>query len=131
MPPRDLSGQEGNPTWAIQQNYDALMSITDPEQLKQAAIDLVKPYVGQAMSENNWRKFMMAIERTRTIQEIQFFLTNFLLKGSQLGVLRNSVEGIANFITEDIDQMRQRFTPEQAVLVEMVGRYGFQVTHLV
>lgn len=128
---RDLSQQAGNPTHGIQQHYHELMAITDPDELRQAAIDVVTPYVGKSMSQANFRKFMMNLDRSaqRGVTDIQRFISNFLLSGSGLGVSESAVAAIAGLITEDIDDAVQ-LTEHQQQLKLMVESYGFNVVVL-
>lgn len=120
-PQRDLSQQEGNPTSALQAAYQQLMAIQDPQELMDAAIQVVQPLVGHGMSEQNYRKFMQNLEGSarKGLTGIQMFLSNYILKGSGMGARLEAAESIASFITEDINEVRA-LTPQQQYLKTLV-----------
>lgn len=125
-PTRDLSATAGNPTHGIEQSYQQLMSITDPDELKQAAIQLADQYRGHGMSDGNYRKFMMNLEQAyrRGLTGLQMFLSNYMLKGSGLGVVESAEDAIASFLTESTCI---RLTKRQYELKRLVESYGFNV----
>lgn len=137
-PTRDLSQQAGNPTHAIQQSYHQLMAIQDPQELQQAALELVKPMVGRGISDQNFRKFVqrLNVAAQRGIQGMQKYLSDFMLAGSGMGVIggggrqmaRESLDiaTIANLITEDADIIAD-YTPAQLQLKQLVESYGYRV----
>lgn len=102
---RDLSGQDGNPTSALQAHFEQIMSLEDPEEMVEMAISIVKPLVGKGMSEKNYNTFLKNLHKSaqRGIVSIQHCISNFILKGSGLGVIENRISAIANIITEDSD----------------------------
>lgn len=122
----DLSNVEGNPTKAIQDNYHDLMAVTNPEELKALALKLVEPYVGHSFSTSNFRKFKNIIAKLVDLSSIQSYLTNFMLKGSNLGIIESTsqIDIIAALINESNEIM---FTPEQQQIVNLVSRYGYSV----
>jgi len=129
--PRDLSGQAGNPTSWIQDNYETLMSMTDPDEIVNFVVDGVRPLVGRSFSDKNFRKLVNDIGRAaeKGRQSLQFYLTNYLLAGS--GMSPRAVEdtqSIASMISEDIDDPTLRLTYRQQQLKRLVESYGYSVT---
>lgn len=118
---RDLSKQSSNPTSELQKSYQQLMAIEDPEELMKAAISVVEPLVGSGISETNYRKFINDIRNAarKGTNGIQFFLSNYILKGSGLGVDLNSIQSIASYITEDANEIC-KLTPQQQYLKNLV-----------
>lgn len=123
---RDLSGQGGNPTSAIQAAYKQLMAIQDPNELVDAAMGIVQPLVGKGMSTQNFAKFKMNLMQSarRGLTNVQSFLSNYMLAGSGMGTSGSrgrmeSIEQIANVITEDANVFRE-LTPRQAQLKRLV-----------
>ena len=127
-PSADLSQREGNPTHAIQQHYSALMSIDDPEMLKEKVLEIVQPLVGHGMSNNNYKKFLMELNRSaaRGLENLQFFLSNFMLAGSGMRAESNEINAIAGMINEDINEP-VILTSHQRALKRLVESYGFNV----
>lgn len=126
----DLSQQTGNPTRAIQDNYERLMSIEDPDELVQAANDLVRPMVGTGISNTNYKKFINNLRSSteRGIDGIKYFLTNYMLRGSGLGV-ESKIGAIASILTEDANVFIE-LTPHQQRLKQLVESYGYDVAVL-
>ncbi len=127
-PTRDLSKTPGNPTHAIEQNFSQLMAIQDPEELTQAVVQLIQPLVGQGFSPNNFQKFQRNLQQSaqRGVRGIQTFLSNFMLRGSGMGVESCAIDALAGVLTEDADIFHE-FTPRQEELKLMVESYGFKV----
>lgn len=141
----DITQQSGNPAYGLEQAYDKLMAIQDSEALKQAAIDVVRPYVGRGMSRNHYRKFELTLDSLTDVQGIQFYLTNFILKAGKRGVLKSrgayeSIEGVrlclaedeidavASWVAEDPDdKLYNELTDDQIRIKELVESYGFSV----
>jgi hypothetical protein len=100
---RDLSSQDGNPTSALQAYFEQIMSLEDPEEMVEMAISIVKPLVGKGMSEKNYNTFLKNLQKSaqRGIVDIQYYISNFILKGSGLGVVENKISAMAYMITED------------------------------
>lgn len=130
QPQRDLSQQGGNPTSELQKNYEVLMGINDPDELAQAAVQVVRPLVGRGFSEKNYTKFMQNLEQAqqRGVQGLQKFLTNYILKGSGLGV-ESKEAAVASMLTEDVDDPIE-LTPYQQHLKALVESYGYHVALL-
>lgn len=120
-PKRDLSQQEGNPTRALQDAYQQLMAIQDPQEMMDAAIQVVQPLVGRGMSEQNYKKFMQNLQGSarRGLVGIQSFLSNYILKGSGMGATLEAAESVASFITEDVNEVCN-LTPRQQYLKTLV-----------
>ncbi len=118
---RDLSRQSGNSTSALQAAYQQLMAIQDPEELVQAAINVVQPLVGNGISPQNYKKFIMNLQNSarRGLTNIQMYLSNYILSGSGMTTDMNSVQAVASFITEDVNDIRQ-LTPQQQYLKTLV-----------
>jgi hypothetical protein len=132
--PVDLTQKHGNPARALQDDYDRLMTISDTDELIQAAIATVKPLVGQGMSTRNYENFMSELQRSaaRGISSIRAYLTNYVLKASGLGVesvlssanmiedeniraiaINRDIYTIANMISEDPNDVPQEASPDQ------------------
>ena len=120
-PRRDLSQQGGNPTSALQAAYEQLMSIQDPEEMMDAAIQVVQPLVGSGMSEQNYQKFVQQLQGSsrKGLVGVMGFLSNYILKGSGLGVGMEAAESVASFITEDVNETYS-LTPQQQYLKTLV-----------
>jgi len=125
---RDLSGQGGNSTSALQAHYEELMSIQDPEELMQRALEIVEPLVGRGVSERNWAKFQNMINSAaqRGLTGLQFMLSNYILSGSGLSVDQGGrfgesteVSQIADIITEDAGIFNE-LAPHQQYLKHLI-----------
>lgn len=128
--PRDHSKKPGNPTSALQAQYQQLMTIQDPDELAQTALEIVQPLVGSGMSEQNFRKFKINLQDAaqRGLVGLQGFLSNYILAGSGLSVGRGGRGGpreaaevaqIASMISEDVNDIR-KLTPQQEYLKNLV-----------
>lgn len=130
-PQRDLSAQAGNPTSEIQKHYSELMAIQDPEELIQAADALVQPLIGHGFSQPNYQKFVANLQQAarRGLVGLQSFLSNYMLKGSGLGVRESTdIDAIATFLCEDTNTVR--LTKRQIELKTLVESAGFKVVLL-
>ena len=125
---RDLSGQGGNSTSALQTHYEELMSIQNPEELMRRALEIVEPLVGRGISERNWVKFQNMINGAaqRGLTGLQFMLSNYILSGSGMSVDQGGrfgesteVDQIANIITEDAGIFNE-LAPHQQYLKHLV-----------
>jgi len=125
---RDLSGQAGNSTSALQANYEELMSIQDPEELMYRALEIVEPLVGRGISERNWAKFQNMVNSAsrKGLLGLQFMLSNYILSGSGLSVDQGGrfgesteVSQIADIITEDAGIFNE-LAPHQQYLKHLV-----------
>lgn len=129
---RDLSQQPGNPTHALQQAYPQLVAIEDADELKRAAIAIVEPFVGHALSQENFKKFLLNINQAHRrggVVGIQRFITNYILAGSGLRAEDDEITALATMITEDAN-IPVRLTPEQEALKAMMESYGYKVALL-
>lgn len=117
-----------NPSKLIHDNYTTLMSISDPVELKNAIINMVKPTVNHGFSVKNYQSFIKNLESSavKGLQSIQFFLTNFMLKGGGLGVAESKIDSIASLINEDTT-VQVSLTPYQRKLKLLVESYGYNV----
>lgn len=124
--PRDLSGTPGNPTHALQQNYERLMAIDDPAQLRDALVKIVGQLRGSGMSERNYRMFMLNLQKIGDdIDNLKRYVTNYILRGSGLGVIEDKVVAMATFIGEDCSYIE--LNPQQQYLKQLVEAHGFHV----
>lgn len=117
-----------NPSKIIHDNYKMLMDIQDPDQLKNTIIELIKPLRGHGFSDKNYLAFAKSLQQAsmRGLDGIQLFLTNFMLKGSNLGVIESKIDAIAGFVSEDASKSVQ-LTSKQLRLKSLVESYGFAV----
>jgi hypothetical protein len=143
MPDRpDLLEQPGNPAYGLRQHYDMLMQMQDPEELKNAATDIVRQYLGKGITQANWRKFQHVLTKKRDLFSVKKYITDYMMKAANLGVVppaggyRESTEvggdvimEVAGMLTEDTSIIRG-LTPFQRELKEMVENYGFKVVLL-
>lgn len=120
------AGDAGNnPSKIIHDNYHMLMEISDPDQLMQTIIGLVKPTLNHGFSQKNYQNFIKNLQQSavRGLEGIQFFLTNFMLKGGGLGVAESVTESIASLICEDTSSIS--LTPKQQKLKSLAESYGY------
>lgn len=124
----DLMQTPGNPAHGIHQAYQQLMAIQDPQELAQTADQLVKQYLGNGISEPNYRKFQMALRGAinKGLAGVQGYLTNYMLKAGGMGVAESEISAIASLITEDAD-ICPSYTPYQYELKTLVESYGYAV----
>lgn len=103
MPKTDYSKISGNPTHALQQQYEALMGIEDLDELKDAAVSIVKPLVGSGMSSGNYKKFMLNLQRSsaRGLDSVRHFLTNYILAGSGMAVGESLIDAMDAILMEN------------------------------
>ena len=141
----DITQRPGNPAYGLEQAYDKLMVIQDPEALKQAAIDVVGPYVGRGMSRQHYRKFEFTMDSLDTVLDIQKYITNFILKASDEGVIgsrgayesaegvqlclaEDEIDAVASWVAEDPDdKLYNELTDDQIRIKELVESHGFSV----
>lgn len=132
----DLSQRAGNSTSSLQQSYKQLMSIQDPDQLKQAALEVVQPLVGKGISPKNWATFQRNVMGLTDLTKLQAYITNYILKGSGLGVVgggarfatEDHVLAISSLISEDTADVK--LTDDQWRWKRLVELYGFHVGKL-
>ncbi len=79
-----------NPAGRIKARYAELMAINDHETLQAEALALVE---GGGISPKNKDKFVVAVRTERSLQRLQFYLTNFVLAASGHVVLRTGPRG--------------------------------------
>jgi hypothetical protein len=79
-----LSKSTQNPAGRINDNYQELMTIQDPAELRQRAECLL---AGGGISSTNAKKFRLTLQRETSLSRMQSFLTNFMLKADGLGVI--------------------------------------------
>lgn len=126
QPPRDLSTKGTNSTSELQRHYQQLMSIQDPDELTQAAINIVRPLVGKGVSEQNYRKFTTELQKAamKGLTNIQMYISNYILSGSGLSVGRGlketiDIHNIGTMINEDINYIKE-LTPTQKRLKHLI-----------
>lgn len=129
----DLSNSGRNSTSELQAHYQRLMAIADQDELKRASIDLLSNLVGRGLSEKNFRTFCSRIGKCRNLQDMQFYITQYILAGSGNAVVGNQsrlrayesrIDAIASFIVED---SMVELTDHEASWKELVESYGFYV----
>lgn len=129
-PPVDLTAANAgsNPSKIIHDNYKMLMEIPDPDQLMQTVVNLVKPTLNHGFSPKNYQTFMRNLQQSsmKGLEGIQFFLTNFMLKGGGLGVAENKIDAIASLICEGTIGSVP-LTNEQRKMKLLAESYGFNV----
>lgn len=78
---RDLTTVTGNPTSRIQDHYQHLMGIGCVETLKAEATRVVD---AGGISEKNLQKFRRVLATKNSVNDVRFYLTNYLLAGAGL-----------------------------------------------
>ena len=87
----DLMKDPSNPTGAICANYQRLMyAYQDLSEMKFQTIALVAPLRDNGMSENHWLQFERTVQEAQDIEELQQYITNYMMAGGGLGVLDTS-----------------------------------------
>lgn len=123
---RDLSQRSGNSTSGLQAAYQQLMSIQDPAQLRQAALQVVAPMLGKGISQKNLQTFKLTLQKIGDdLVKLQSYITNYILKGSGLGVMENEIAAIESLITEDVREVK--LTDDQWRWKRLVESYGYHV----
>lgn len=83
---KDLSKVGHNPTQAIEECYQVLMSYTDPAELHREAIELVRKHGG--VSERNRKRFEATCDGLKdSLAKLQAYVTNFMLAGCGMSVI--------------------------------------------
>ena len=86
----DLTKDPSNPTGALHQHYQRLMAIAELDKLQFETIALIAPLRDNGMSENHWRTFERTVQESLDIEDLQKYLTNFVMTGAGLAVLDTS-----------------------------------------
>jgi len=116
---RDLSQQPNNPTRWIQDHYQELMSVKDAQELLQVINDNLQN-MGN-FGRINAKRFLVTLQRlalNQDIQQMHRYLTNFMLKGSNMGIGEDVQVCIASTISEDIHNKMSQHQFELKRLVE-------------
>ena len=140
----------------LQDAYEGLMAINDPEELKSSVLDVLKPHVGTRFTLEDYRRVQYALDEKITLFDVQKYITDFMLVGFGLGVrgkprertgelqqpqpwqfrsesvemvrVDDDIEAIASFLSEDPDEkLYDKLTDEQKAIKEMVEKAGFKV----
>lgn len=129
-PPReimemDLSRQPGNPTSELQAHAQELWAIQDPQELANAAINIVKPLVGRGMSQKNYQMFLRNMQGAmrRGLTGVQSYITNYILKGSGMG--RDQEGGRRPAFGEGVLRILAR--SDTAVFNEALRSFGLKI----
>jgi hypothetical protein len=136
-PGLDLTQRGGNISAWIEQNYARLMDQnTDPQEIIDLCTTAAKHFRGRSLGEGGFVKFVRTLQQVaeKGLTEIQKYLTNYMLAGAGMradaGVREpqrdyaESIEGIANMISEEIEPV---FTLKQKRLKMLVESYGYNV----
>lgn len=81
---RQISERPGNPAHAIREQYQKLMGITDPNTLKEKALELVGK---GGISPKNAAKFKNVLAKEDNLNRLRGYLTNFVLAADGLAVI--------------------------------------------
>ena len=108
-----------NLTKHLEQNYPIIGQASDEEGLKSWAIEAANHYLGSSLSKINHARFMKALASKHGLPAIQKYLTDYMLKGAGLGVMRNSIDSIASMVQEDVDEV-VKLSTEQILLKKLV-----------
>jgi len=124
----EISNVKNNPAYIIKQNYQQLMTIDDPDELKNYIMNLVKPTINHGFSKQNFARFQNNLLQSynRGIDSLKMYLTNFMLKADGLGVTESYTESLAALINEDVNDY-QIFTESQSKMIKLVEKYGYRV----
>lgn len=123
---QDFSTSGGmNPTKWLSQHYQEVMDgfKTDPDGTADMLLQQFASMVGHGYDKKNFNKFRLALAQARAkgTEALQFYLTNFMMKGMGEGVVEavawDDPMAIGGLLCEDSDEF--------AKLRRMVGRYGF------
>lgn len=88
--PRNLSNEPGNPTSYIHDNYQRLMAIPTYKELDAKMRTIFKLHAGKGFSQQNMSKALRTMDDLKErgdIDRLRMFVTNFMMRGSGLGVL--------------------------------------------
>ena len=125
-PRKDYSKTPGNATSVLQAAYGNLMSIQDPEELKLAMIDTIKPLVGKGISRDKFERFNKIARGCDNLTKLRYYVSNFILKGSGLGVVESKAAAVASFLAEDADVIAR--LPKSAWRLKAIAEsYGYHV----
>lgn len=117
---RDLTQQENNPSRWIQDHYQEIVHMQDPQELLRFVLNGVQPMVSHGFGRN-YKKFEITLKRLAAEQDalgMHRYLTNFMLAGTGLGVSEGIQTGIASMISEDVNEVR--LTRQQLLLKILV-----------
>lgn len=133
----DLSKISGNPTAWIHDNYQHLMAIEDPEELKNTVLRGVQPLVGHGLSVGNFRKLQLRLAQAaeRSLFALKKAISDYLLAGIDPGLRVGSVSPVHEGVLRVIDDpqlavssmLDVELNPEQARLVSLVESCGLPV----
>jgi len=101
---RDYSGDVSNPTGKLQSEFQALMSIDDPDVLKQRMFDVISR---SKISPLNLKKAKLTLSRLSDLMEIRTYLCNYILAGSGMSTSQfectwSREESIGSLLGEDV-----------------------------
>lgn len=78
-----LTTTKGNPAYALRQQYERLMTITDTGEFKEA----VKAVLTTGISHKNKAKVLAVLAKEESLLRLRSYITNFLLAADGLAVL--------------------------------------------
>ena len=79
-----ISERAGNPAAAIKAEYETLMGLGCPDELRKRALAIV---ARGGISDANRVRFERTVRKETRLDRLQGFLTNFMLKADGLGVI--------------------------------------------
>lgn len=86
--PIPLTEQEGNPAYALRQEYTRLMAIQNPNELHDEAVKVVWPHRDRSMKRAKYQEFAATCWGLKDkLVQLQSYLTNFMLKADGMGVI--------------------------------------------
>lgn len=80
----DISLIAGNPASRIREQYQHLMGINCPQTLKEEAL---RVFGTEGVSDKNAKKFRTVLAKETRLPRLQQYLTNFVLRADDHGVL--------------------------------------------
>ena len=121
----DLTQQKNNPTRWIQDNYQQLMSIQDPQELASFVLQGVQPMIGHGFSAANFKKMQLTIRKlSGNLVALKQYLSNYLLSGAGLAAIESEQYAIASMIAEDCEVVRlSQYQMSLKRLVESNSRF--------
>ena len=141
----DLSDRPGNPAASLKASYQKLMSIQDPVELYDMAMEVVGQHAEKGMSKGNLATFQANMKKVmaklrggfaphRVLRDLQGYLTNFILKADNLGVIEGRIITWGEIVSDPIeaigsmlDESMLALSPSRRHFVRVAQQYGINI----